>query len=57
MSLVPSTTLKVEAFATEVIENIAGHMDDVTLFSFLEVSRTIRTKSRYIYGERFLRGY
>jgi hypothetical protein len=42
-----------EAFATELIENIASHLDDATLLGFAEVSRAIRSKAYYIYGDRF----
>jgi hypothetical protein len=49
----PSTTFKMEAFAMKIIEHKAGQMDDVTVLNFSEISRTIREKSHYIYGERF----
>ncbi|KAF7579327.1 hypothetical protein PtrM4_035670 [Pyrenophora tritici-repentis] len=52
-SSMTTSASSVQPLATEIVEMIAGHLDDKTLFSFAAATRTIRSKSRYIYGTQF----
>ncbi|KAF2690525.1 hypothetical protein K458DRAFT_427245 [Lentithecium fluviatile CBS 122367] len=48
-----SPSPELQGLPTELVEQTAAHLNDLSLLALSAVSRSLRQKSSYIYGERF----